>query len=207
MPTMTQVIEIQVRATATTTSGGKKGIWNIFHYRLSAGSMDSKQQIAGDFESKVFGFFTPLLASNYATTFILVRVVDDPEDQLNGIATAIVGAKAGDPLPTFTTVVTPLSCAQRGRSFRGSKHFAPIVDADQIGDELAPAAVAPWQAASSKLSVPLTSVNGTYQPIVLSRTRSQLKTAPTLIVGSDVVSAALNKTLGTMRKRKEKTAR
>ena len=107
----------------------------------------------------------------------------------------------------MTAVCCPYHCVERGREFRGSKHFGPISDADQTGDEITPGKVAAWQAFAAVLAAPFSSITGTYQPVVVSRKLSQYQKDPTTIVGSDVNGVSVNLTLGTMRRRKEKTVR
>jgi hypothetical protein len=207
MPVFTNVIEIIVKGTSPPSSGGTRNIWNVFHYRLSGGTLDGMAQLLGDFETKVFSFVSAQLSADYTGVSLQGRLVDDATSQFVVSGTPANGAIALPRLPNEVSVVLPLQCVNRGRSFRGSKHFAPVPSSSVLKDELTAGAVTAWGVVATKVGSPFTSITGTYQPIVLSRILSQLKTNPTSLIGSDVSSALLNKTIGTMRKRKEKTQR
>jgi hypothetical protein len=207
MPVMTNVIEIVMQGQATSTSGGLKNIWNVFHYRLSAGTMDPITQILSQFETQVFSFVIANLSASYTLVAMLGRVMDDVTNQYIGLGESVVGGKVGAKLPNLCAVVMPMKGAQRGKNYRGSKHFGPIPEADQVGDELSPTAAAAWQTVVPKIQNPFTFTTQTYQPIILSRSLSQLKVNPPSLIGSDLYTVLLNKTIGSMRKRKEKTAR
>jgi hypothetical protein len=204
MPNFTQCVEIIIKGNTTTTSGGSKHIFNVFHYRLMTGTMDTMGQLLGDFDSKVFSFVRALLAASYTTTSLNARLMDDVTNLAFTNTLSVVGGKPLPRLPAFTCVVMPYFCAQRGREFRGRKFFGPIVEADATADELTPAAKTAWDGVIPKLAQVLSSVNGTYQQFVLSRKLSQLVKNPPTIVGSDVVWARTNLALGSLDRRKER---
>jgi hypothetical protein len=97
---------------------------------------------------------------------------------------------------------------QRGKNFRGGKRLCPVATAFALKDELSAAGITAAALVNGYIAATLTTANGsTMIPFVLSRNLSQLRVNPTTIVGSDLISVLTNKTLGTMRRRKEKTVR
>ena len=208
MSTFTNCVEIIVQGTVPPSSGGTKNVFNVYHYRLSSGPMDTLTQIGGQFITLVQSFITAQLSADFTGNGLRIRLLDDALSQYLTIGYSTVGGIALPRLPNDVAIVLPLQCAQRGKSFRGSKHFGPVPTASVVKDELTATAVTAWNAIQTKLqNTFVSSGTSTYQPFVLSRTLSQLRTNPTTIIGSDVTTVLLNKTIGTMRRRKEKTAR
>jgi len=206
MSTKTNVIEFVVKGTVPPSGGGTRQFWNVFHYRLATGTLDTRVQLNGDFMTKVFTFVAAQLSIDWTGSTCNVRLLDDATEQYTSASiSATVGGIALPRLPDANAIVTPYKCVERGRSFRGSKHFGPVPTASVTKDELNAGAVTAWGVITGKLLLTWTSVTGSYAPIVLSKTLSQLKTNPTTIIGSDVNAVLLNKTIGTMRRRKEKT--
>lgn len=207
MPTLTNVVEILVKGTLAETAG-VKNILNVFHYQLTAGSLDGYGQLLGDFETKVFTFVLAQLSADYSLIEMDVRKLDDATEQyFVDPMGPTPGGIALPRLPGDLAIVTPYKCATRGKSFRGRKHFRGVPTASVLKDELTAGAETAWLAVAVKLGLTWTSVTGTYTPVVVSRTLSQLKTNPTTIIGSTVTGVLVNKTIGTFRKSKEKTQR
>lgn len=208
MPVFTNVFEIITQATSPPSSGGTRNVWNVYHYRLLSGAPDTPSQILGQWESTVGSFVYPQLSADYTGVAIIGRFLDDATAQYATIGFPVVGGVALPRLPDPVAIVLPLRCAQRGRSFRGSKHYGPVPTASVVKDELTAGALTAWGVIAGKLQGTFNSTNGSvYGPIVYSRTLSQPRVNPTTLVGSDVTSVLINKTIGTMRRRKEKTAR
>lgn len=206
MPVMTNVIEIVMQETLA-ESAGTKNCWNVFHYQLTAGSLDAYNQLLGDFESKVYSFALAQQSADTTLVAQLVRKLDDATEQYFTVSGSNPGGIALPRLPGDLAVVTPYRCVQRGKSFRGRKHWRGVPAASVLKDELTAGALTAWQAVAVKLQAPFTSITGTYTPVVVSRILSQLKTNPTTIIGSTVNAVLTNKTIGTFRRSKEKTQR
>jgi hypothetical protein len=206
MPVLTNVVEIIMKETLLETSI-TKNVWNVFHYQLTAGTLDTMTQLLGDFESKVYSFALAQQSADTTLVSMNARLLDDATQQFITVTAATAGGIALPRLPGDLAVVTPLRCAQRGKQFRGRKHFRGVPSASVLKDELTAGALTAWQAVAVKLLNSFTSVTGTYTPVVVSRILSQLKTNPTTIIGSVVNSVLVNKTIGTMRRSKEPTQR
>lgn len=207
MPAFTNVVEIVMRGQLTETSF-VKNIANVFHYRLFTGSADSKSNIVNNWQTNVGAPIVGQLTTDYLEVAVDIRLLDDPLDQYLTITPALAGGQALPRLPGDLAVVLPLRSASRGKNYRGSKHFSAPPSAYVTKDELNVTGTAAWNGIASILLANLTLAGGAvYSPIVLSRNLSQLRTLPTTVWGSDIVTVLLNKTIGTMRRRKEKTVR
>jgi len=207
MPTLTQVIEIQQHGRVNLTGGPTKNFFNIYHYELAFGTVDTYTQLGQDFYAKVVQQLMPLLSSQYTLYELAIRMLDRATEQFTVVPMNFPGGATGDRVASITSVTLPFKCVDRGKSFRGSKHFGPISDADQTGDQITPAIVPTWNTFATTLGGIFASVNGQYRPVIVSRKLSQLKQDPTNVVGSRVSSVLVNLTLGTMRRRKERTVR
>jgi hypothetical protein len=207
MPQVFNTYEIQILGTAATTGAGNKNILNVFHYRLSAGNTDGPAAILALFLANVWATIAAGLNAAYVGVSSQIRFMDDATVQFSLGATPASGGVTGARLPTNTSVVFPLRAAQRGKIYRGSKHFGPVTEAHVTGDELNSVGLPFFTPIIPKLSLVLVGSMGSYTPTVLSRSQSQTAKNATTIISSDVTGALLNKTIGTMRRRKEKTQR
>jgi hypothetical protein len=130
-------------------------------------------------------------------------------DALSGVTQA--GLRAGGRLPVLNSVRGVLRGALRGLAYRGSKLWSPVSSADVAGDELTAAGLALWQAATSWVSQDLVYADGpvtqVLRPVIWSRslTPGPPFTAPA--EGTDVTAIILDRTLGVLRHRKERTKR
>lgn len=208
MPTLTNVYEIQIAGLVGVTGGGSKRIMNVFHYaKVTGGINPSPQSVAASFVTNVWSVIGPLLSVDYTGEFSTGRLLDDP---LSTALTSTVpddGAVTGDRLPVDMAAVYLLRTGTRGRNYRGSKHFAPLAESATTKDELNATAVTAWAAVTTALLLDLSVGGETLTPCVVSKTLSQLTVGPTTIIGSLILDALLNKTVGTMRRRREKTVR
>lgn len=207
MPQVFNTYEIQILGTLATTGAGNKNVLNVFHYRLLSGNTDGPAAILSLFLSNVWATVAAALNVAYVGVTSQIRFMDDATVGFTIGAVPASGVITGARLPTASAVVFPLRAAQRGKIYRGSKHFGGITEAHVTGDELNATGLPFFQAITPKLSLVLSGTLGTYQPTVLSRSQSQTAKNATTIISSDITGALLNKTIGTMRRRKERTQR
>lgn len=208
MPVATNVVEIIVQGTYPSTGSGAKNIFNVFHYRLLSGAVATATVVGNYFSVNLWSLIAANLSIDYTGVACTCRYLDDPTNVAVNCTTPASGGIALPRMPGEIAAVTPFRCVQRGRNFRGSKHFGPLATASVLKDELTAAAVTAWATAVSNMGLFIAVTSGQqYQPVVLSRNLSQLKVLPVSIVVSDIQTCLLNKTVGTMRKRKEKTQR
>lgn len=209
MATFTNVVEIIVKGTAAEPGGTLKNIFNVFHYALGpSGAAASALAVGNAFVAQVWPNIAPALSIGYKASEVDARLLDDPTNPAVVCTKQADGATAGDWLPPHNAVTIILKANLRGRNYRGSKHFSPVAESDTTADEINAAALAKWQAVRDTLGAALSpSGAGQYFPVILSRTKSQLVKAPVTIDAANFSQQLLNLTIGTMRRRKEKTKR
>lgn len=211
MATLRDVCEIVIQGTVPTVGSGTKNVYNIFHYQSRAHpATDSAIQVANQFVTAVWSSIAAQLSVLYTGVTTLARLMDVSTNQYGlGVAPAN-GSIAGARLPLDNAVVCLLRTQERGKSFRGSKHFGAIAESQQLNDELTAAAVTAWSSAIQTLVQGVSVPGGqVWDPVILSRHLSSYGVGanPVILIGSIIQSALLNKTLGTMRRRKERTVR
>ena len=205
-----EYVEIITYAYATAIGGSTKNFLNVYDYtRLSTVNPVNKTNIEAAFQTQVG---TPLLAAlsvSYTQTYTTVRFFDDALDAPQAFTEAGVGAIAGDRAPDYVCVTAQFGTGLRGRSYRGSKHWGPIAETDTLGDCLSvPAgAVTRFTNLYQAFVAGFTDADGnTWVPVVKSsKPPAQYAVNPVTVVANIIVSGKLNKSLGTMRRRKIKT--
>lgn len=211
MPDLTNArnYEVVVQGTLPTTGSGTKRVYNVFNYHTDPGVALSNTQLADAFNANVWAAIAANLSADYTGVTTIVRNVNDPLDFGSPSTTAPdSGAIALPRLPSELCITIELSTGLRGKSYRGFKHLAGIPTASVTNDELNAGAVTAFAAALTAMTATITGgVGAAIKPMVLSRKFSQLKNVPTVVWGALVIAVELNKTLGTMRRRKEKTVR
>jgi hypothetical protein len=209
MALITNVVQIIVQGTVPETGGSTKNIFNVFTYFQNPNQPGppTAVAVANQFLTQVWPGIAAQLSVAYTGTGTLARYLDiTTNPALSGNIPAN-GAIALPRLPSQQAVVTPFRSSLRGKNYRGSKHFSPIPTASVTGDELTAGAVAAWQALLPSFIATMTVGGQTFSPCVVSRSLSQLAKDPVSIQGAVITQALLNKTIGTMRRRKEKTVR
>jgi len=210
LPTpITNVVEISVQGSVLETGGTTRNVFNIFHYYQNPNqpSPPSAITVANAFIAGPWAAVLALLSIGYVGVQTVARYLDSANNAYSAGNPPGTGALALPRQPAQQAVVALFRTAIRGKSFRGSKHFGPLATAAVTGDEIAAASVAAWQAAMTGLVANITAGGQTYTPCVVSKTLSQLRVDPTTIIGAAKLTALTNKTIGTMRHRKEKTVR
>jgi hypothetical protein len=209
VPPITNVVEISVQGSVVETGGTARNIFNVFHYYQNPNqpSPPSAVVVANAFIAGPWAGILALLSIGYVGVQTLARYLDVTTNAFQNANAPGNGAVALPRQPAQQAVVGFFRTAVRGKSFRGSKHFGPLATAQVTGDEIAPASVAAWQAAITALVANITAGGQSYTPCVVSKTLSQLRTDPVTIIGAAKLTGLTNKTIGTMRHRKEKTVR
>jgi hypothetical protein len=206
---ITNVVEISMQGTVVETGGTTRNIFNIFHYYQNPNqpSPPSAVVVANAFIAGPWAAVLALLSIGYVGVQTLARYLDVSTNAFANANAPGNGALALPRQPAQQAVVGFYRSGIRGKSFRGSKHFGPLATAAVTGDEIAAASVAAWQAANTGLVANITAGGQTFTPCVVSKTLSQLRTDPVSIIGAALLTGLTNKTIGTMRHRKEKTVR
>jgi len=210
MPVISNVVQIIVQGTVPETGGSTKNVYNVWTYFQNPNlpGPPTAVAVANQFLAAVWTTIAPLLSVAFTGTATLARYLDAPTNALLPANVPGNGAKVLPRLPSQQAIVTPFRTNLRGKNYRGSKHFSPIDTASVTGDELTAAAVAAWQAVLPNLTANIVVGGQTFSPCIVSRSLSQLgPVGPVVIQGAAITTALLNKTIGTMRRRKEKTVR
>jgi hypothetical protein len=200
--------EIQMQGVAAPGGSNSVNIDNVYHYRRTTTvNPVTKAALEAAFQAGPVASILLALNARYTQSATTVRWIDDALDQALPFAEAGVGAVAGDPQSTIDAVYIKMRTGVKGRSYRGSKHYAPLSEADAtIGDVLNAAAITRFGAIITALNTPLVDGNGnTWVLQVFSRTLSQTLINPTNIVANDVTSILLNKRIGRMKRRETKS--
>jgi len=204
-------VEIVAQAYAVARGGGVKKFYNIYHFRRSATTFPlSKSNINTAFQASIGAAVLAALNVDYTQTANTLRFFENPLDEPLAIPESGVGAISGDRLPDFAAVVTQLKSGIRGKPYRGSKHYGPIAESDTTGDDLVSGAVTRFNAIITAIIAGFTDSDGNvWVPGIKGGVRfgsaAQYEVAPTTTVWTDIINGILNKSLGTMRRRKIQT--
>ena len=197
--------EIVVQATAVARGGATKNIFNVFHFRRTNDALPvTKAGIETAFQASVGAAMLAFLSIDYTQVSTTVRYFDDATDAPTPFAEVGVGAIAGQRMETFVAAVVQLKSATKGRFARGSKHFAPISETSSIGDVLEAADQVRLTAIGTAILAGLTDASGNVwvPEIKSSKAPAQYLVNPVVLRVYDVISFKINKSTGTMRRRK-----
>lgn len=209
VPVLGSIAEIAMLGTFAAAGSNAKNVASVFHYRLSVlTAPPTKGALDTAFQAAIPVTFGAAANSRYLQSQNTVRWIDDATDPPASVAHAVAGAIATDSQPTIDCVTLLYRTAKRGRSYRGSKHFPGVNESDTTGDILTGAGLALWQALQAACAANITDALGNvWVPSVLSRKLSTLATNPTTVVANDVTAVLLNKTVGSMKRRRVTTVR
>lgn len=208
-PSLMRVAEVVHLGTVAAGGGSAKNFANVYHFiRSSTVNPWSNTNIANEFIASILPDVCAVLNADYATTAVTARCVNDALDAPVSVADTTPGGVAGERLPDYNAVMLLLRTALRGGSYRGRKFYGPISEADSQDDVLTAGAVTAFGTLITTLLAGMTDSDGNVWSLaVFSSTLSQSTVNPTTIVANVVTQILLNKSLGTMRRRKVKTVR
>lgn len=207
-----QYCEIVTQATAVARGGGVKNFFNVFHFRrTSTANVLVKANILAAFATAIEAKMLLALNVDYTQTQTTIRFFENPDDAVVAASRAGVGAIANDRLPDFNAAVIQLKSGKRGKSGRGSKHFGPVSEDDTIGDDLTAGANTRFTAIGTAIIAGFTDSDGNvWVPGIKAAERigsiaRYTLPLPTVTPWTDILTFTLNKSLGTMKRRKIKT--
>lgn len=180
----------------------------VFRFRRQAVAVaPSKSLLEAAFQTNIA---LPILAAlnvRYTQSITDVRWLNDAQDPYQSFIRAVAGSITGDSLSTFQAAYLLHRTALRGKSYRGSKHLAPMSESD-VGDDV-------WNAGCltrlATINTALlagftdTTTNSWTYAIVAGEV-SQLKFNPTTVVWEDVTQALVNTRIGSMRSRQVRSS-
>ncbi len=211
-PANPQYAEMVVKGHSVESDGGSKPILNIFHFaRRSGPGTGTETELYTVIGGLVDATISLALSVAYVPDETTMRFMDDPTRAAVSNTNLWVGAVTGDRLPNFNAVVIRKNTFARGRSYRGSTHYAPIAESQTTLDNLNAGAITLWGnvvLAWNALLAPagfVTPDGSTWGMIVLSPTLSNLTSNPIAASGSFVKDFTLNNRIGTMKRRKDRT--
>lgn len=201
------VAQIIIKATLLAAGGDSRNVATTFYYRrTSVVTPPTKIALSNAFLALPYASMLAAFNVGYSSGTSNIRWLDDALDPTVTTVLAGVGAIATDRGPSFNAVYMLFQTGIRGRAYRGSKHFPAVNEIDTTGDVLTGAGLVRWQTLQTDCLAPLTDATGnTWNPCVVSFKNSQVRTNPTVTTYNDVTAIILDKTLGTMRKRKVRT--
>jgi hypothetical protein len=207
----TSVIETKTVISVAAAGSGTKLFNFICHWRRIATTVAiDKTLIDTAYQAAIV---VPLMAAlNARATQVnnQVRSMNDANDLYSTVAHAVVGAIAGDSMPTEDAAFLLLRTNLRGKSYRGSKHLGPMSESDSTAgteDLFNAACLARLATIAAAIVAGFTDTTpNTWKPSVLSRiSPAQYRTNPTTVVANDCTSIAVKKTIGSMLHRKAKS--
>lgn len=202
------VAEVVMNGIAAAAGSTAVNIANVYHFRRTTTvNVPSKSVLETRFQAIIGAPVIALLNARYAQTNTTIRWVNDPLDQALPFTEAGVGAIAGDSMSSLDAVYVLMRTGIKGRSYRGSKHYGPLSEADTTAtsDILNAAAIARFATLIAALAAPFTDANGnTWVLQVYSRTLDAFAVKP-IVASFDVSSVLLNKRVGRMKRREAKS--
>lgn len=204
--------EIVSQAYAVARGGSVKNFFNVYHFRRTTSTNTlNKANIQAAFQTNIMVPVIAALNVDYTQIQNTVRFFEDPGDSPIATSQAGVGAIAGDRLPDFNAAVIQLKSSTRGKTGRGSKHYGPISESDTTGDDLVAGAVTRFTTIGTAIIAGFTDANGNvWVPGLKAAARGILPwhyvyPLPTITGWTDLTSFVVNKSLGTMKRRKIRT--
>lgn len=212
-------LQIHVNTQFTDNNGSLRSFSNLFDFMWNGtgaapavGQKSALVTTAGTgFKAGVAALL--LAAWNPAVTLVsyYVRWMDVYTDTFTVITDGSVGTgTAGDCLPARNSVTVRKNTGFRGKTLRGSWHFSGISEADTTKSELTGTGVANW-ATNLKPALLLSISDGTstFVPVLISGVKGGTIIGPPpmaqTIAGAALVSPlAVNKAIGSMKRRREK---
>lgn len=203
-----QYLEIITYANINSGGGGVKPSNNIYHFKRSFTVFPVlKSDIEGAFQAAIQAKILLALSIDYVQTHTTVRFFDDATDAPTSFVEAGVGAIALPRNADMVATTIQLKTGLRGRSYRGSKHYSPIALADTVGDVLTAGAITRFNTVATAIVTGFIDANANvwFSVIKSNKPPAQYTVNPCTVVATTVQSALLNKSLGTMKRRKIRT--
>jgi len=210
-------MEVVQRGTIVDSNGGAIPAVNIYHFhRLDNTPSIVEGQLASEVNDILAGPIIAATNARYSLDQWEERPLDDPAAATFVMPINDSGAIGNDAsaYANQSAVYMLIRTGYRGKSYKGSKHYAGIDEAHVTKDELVTTGLTLWTAVRdalrSLITAPIEDVSGNiWYPFILSRELSSLGPTdiPAVVSGADWNSVELNLTVGTMKHRKEATRR
>lgn len=198
--------EITIQGQIASAGSNARNTYNVFHYRRTTTvNPVLKSQLNTIFQTNIGLLFEACLNNRWQHLFNNIRCLNDANDAVNAFTINLPGGVAGDSMTTINAVYIKMATGLRGAHFRGSKHMGPLSEPDTsagTSDILNAAAIARFAPLVTAMATPFVDAGGNqWQPIVFSRSLSQIEVNPCTVTSTDINGCLLNKRVGRLRRR------
>jgi hypothetical protein len=206
-----KTVEIHVQGVAGAGGSDSRASDTVFFFNRqnTALALPTKTQLDTAFQAQCVVAMGALLNNRWLQSRNAVRWLDDAEDAFVFLSHAVVGAIAGDSMPTDESMFLYRKTGLRGRQFNSKSHLFPLSESDTTSgtdDLLNAACLARAATLNAAILAGFTDASGNvWQPVVFSKKGSIYKTNPTTIVTNLVTQCLVNKRIGSMIHRKVKS--
>lgn len=204
------VLQINLKGHVLLSNSGRRNFLNTFYYGIaSTSTLGSVQDYVTDFLAKVWTGTTKLqgaLNNVYIPDPIEARFIQLATNPfINYDTPATPSYNSGDRYESGSCVTIRKKTGKRGKSNKGSWHFGPLSEADTTLDELISTGLTHWANVNTACALSLApSGKDVLAPWLISASMSQLGTDPVQIYYEPISSCVLNKTVGSIDKRRER---
>jgi len=194
--------QIVMNATVVARGGEVKKIANVYNFvRASASPPRVKANVESAFQTAIGAKVLLALNEDYTQTDNTVRWLDDATDSPISFPEANVGAIAGQRYDNFTAAYILLRTEVR--KTKGSKHYGPLAESTVNGDEIVVGDLPLFQDIADAIVAGFVDADGNAWSSTIVNTFNGIFGAnPTMFGDALVQSAAVRKTVGTMKRRK-----
>lgn len=204
-----QNMNLVTKAHYVTPSGGSKNCFNTFDFEsvTPQATPSTPQQVITAFLTSIWtAAVVPAISSAYLPDGVFARDIGKPTNVVvKGSVLQATGTNGSEPLSADTAVFQRFLTPMRGRNYQGSKHWFGVPESGTLGSELTAAQLTLMIAVAAAIQAGFTDAAGNvWYPVVFSASLSNLLLPTPVIVTTPVSSIVTCKTVGTMRRRKEK---
>lgn len=206
-PTLITNAEIVINGVVAAAGSTSRKFASVYHYkRTNTVNALSKAALVAAVQAQFRTLMLTCLSLRLTLSNYACRWIDDATDAFALTTDVHAGLVTGDSMPLTEAAFILLQTGLRGRNYRGSKHLFPLGESATtvLTDDLFNAGALTYLGNyATAIITNVTDANGNvWQPCVLSRKLSQLKTNPTTVVANPITSAAVAKRVGSMRHRR-----
>jgi len=212
MAVTTNYVEIISSGTSSSVGGSTKNIDNIYRFRRTTnGNPYNPVHVEAAFQTAIMIPVTNLLSAGYTQSGNSVRSIDDANEVPTMVPRALPGQIALPREPDYVCIRIRMRTALKGKSGRGAKSYSPIAVAHLLGDTITGPCAVLCTAVIAALTAGFTDADGNlWIPVIVSKVQNKLPVGrydanPTAIIANDVTGFVLNKSVGTMYRRKIRT--
>ena len=201
------IVEAVTNGNCAAAGSNNRKVAIISHWRrVVTTPVFSKSQFDTAYQAAIVVPIGAALNARFTQTNNAVRVVNNWLDQPTKFGHAVVGAIAGDSMPTYASAYIMLNTGLRYGFNRGSKKLFPMSESDTTAgtdDFYNAACVARLVTIANAFVAGFTDAGGSiWVPVVLSTTYSTLTEDPAKIYMANVIGATVSARAGSMRHRK-----